>query len=520
MALLMIANSSARRLALLLPVWLPFFCTNPCAAQDQPEIPITAVVRADSLNSDLPDKQTFKASGNVRLEYAGYALEAASAQGNLVTGDISAEGPLRFASRFGTMTAERLEYNFLKGTGLLSRATVRSGAVRFDGEQLSAGERTYTVRGATATACDASRPHYRITAREIQVRPEDRAVARHASVWIGGTRLITAPRVRIGLAEETPSDIPIPKPGYGSEDGLFFSLGRDLIAGRRTYLTATLRPTTRAGIQGRADAEFLLRGGPEGRSLRPEVIEVRRDLRGLPFSLPSPQTETRTTGARGYQLLAFATASVKEKTYDLDTGRLRITRMPEVGIKWVSGSLDWRNNTAPTLSSQASLSYGRFREDPGEGYRNRLDFTAIAAAPVTGHGHSTAVRLLGIARASDYGRGQTYRALGGGMDISRRLSPRFAMSLRLITHSVSGDTPFSFDDVDIRSEAGLVLRRQTKADAQQLKLRYDLGAKTLYDWEFSISRVFHCIEPSITWRNRFNQITLDVRLVGLQPYGR
>ena len=45
--------------------------------------------------------------------------------------------------------------------------------------------------------------------------------------------------------------------------------------------------------------------------------------------------------------------------------------------------------------------------------------------------------------------------------------------------------------------------------------RYDLQRGRLYDIEYSVSKLFHCIQPTVTLGNKFHEVKLGVMLVGI-----
>ena len=480
-----------------------------------------ASVSADVLESNLPDEPTFGATGGVHLDYQGKTLDADRARGNLQTGEVSAEGNLTFTTQFGVMTARNLQYNFRSGRGFLEAAVARGDGVIFRGKRLEAGPQGYAVFDSTATGCDLPHPHYRVGAREIVVKPGVNATARHASLWIGNTRVFTVPKLKIGLGASKSTSPSLPSAGLDPTDGIFISFAGTLISGPKTYFGFKLRPTLKQGLQGFADYEHLLRGPPRSRGLRPEVILLERDLRNLPLALPGTRESVVLPGEGGNELRGFILAQVKERAYNYRIGDLRVTRWPEVGIKWISGPLEENDIAGPVqaVTGMARLSFGRFREYPGGSLHRRTDIRVLGAARVARVGKPTTVRAVGMIRGSSYDTGETFRVYGGGIDIGHVLSSETGVSLRFITHGSSGETPFEFDNLDLRTEADLLTRRTTPGGMQQLILRYDLRRQRLFDWGFSVSRVFHCLEPSIGWRNKFSELSLGIRLVGLQERG-
>jgi hypothetical protein len=46
--------------------------------------------------------------------------------------------------------------------------------------------------------------------------------------------------------------------------------------------------------------------------------------------------------------------------------------------------------------------------------------------------------------------------------------------------------------------------------------RLDLDRGQLFDQEYGIARVLHCVEPRLSYRTRRRQINLELRIVGLE----
>jgi hypothetical protein len=105
--------------------------------------------------------------------------------------------------------------------------------------------------------------------------------------------------------------------------------------------------------------------------------------------------------------------------------------------------------------------------------------------------------------------------LGGAFDASHLFPGGSFASLRLIGHLTSGSTPFEFDNVDIKQELQGAGRYVLGRNSYSGVLRYDLERNALRDWEFTFAHRLHCLEPSITWRNRYSQISLNIKVLGL-----
>ncbi len=478
--------------------------------------PATAIVKADVLESQLPDSSVVRASGNVLIQYGERWLRADIAEGNVATGEVKAEGNLLFGSEFGKMSAESIEYSFGTGIGRLRKARAEGSGILFRGSEIAVEKEKYIVLNAAATTCSLEKPHFLLGATQITVVPGDVAIAKKAYFQIGGFKMFSLPTIRISLNEERESEIPIPVPGYSSRDGFFLRLSKDLIVSKKTYATAQLRPTTAKGVQGRFDYEYLLIGRPSDKQLEQRIVEVDRDLRFIGFGPAGSRRLKTMPSPHSYELRWYCSLQQQERCYDYKNENLRLSRHPEIGLKWLYGVTGVFPQPIEALSAQAKLSFGRYKEYPGSIEGNRWDARILGAARIAQIGEPTSVRMVGLIRFSQYQGRKTYRVFGAGLDISHAFSDSIGATFRFINHKESGSTPYEFDNLDIKREFGVAIRRATPNTTQSLILRYDIDRQKLYDWQVTLSKVHHCLEPSITWRKQFNELQFNIRLVGLQ----
>ena len=119
-----------------------------------------------------------------------------------------------------------------------------------------------------------------------------------------------------------------------------------------------------------------------------------------------------------------------------------------------------------------------------------------------------------LARVSHYDTGDTYLGLGFQFGAARKLSSNSYVSLTYVTHAIAGSTPFQFDPVEVPYELAGRFHFLMGSYAIELAARYDVQHSNMFDSEISISRPFHCLEPKLTWRNRFKEFSLGIGLVG------
>jgi hypothetical protein len=119
-----------------------------------------------------------------------------------------------------------------------------------------------------------------------------------------------------------------------------------------------------------------------------------------------------------------------------------------------------------------------------------------------------------LARTSFYDTGDSYTTAGASLALARSLGPRSFASLTYLTQSVGGVTPFTFDKLDISNEIAARLIIPTGDLSFDIATRYNLSTQSIYDFQVSVSKPMHCLQPKITWKNRFQEIGFEVGLVG------
>ncbi|MBI2843795.1 MAG: hypothetical protein HYX78_10380 [Armatimonadetes bacterium] len=407
---------------------------------------------------------------------------------------VRAEGDVLFQQGQKRLLADEVFYNYEDRTGLLTNATF--------------------------TTCALDDPDYRITAREIRLTEEQRLKLTRVRIYLWNLRIVSLPKLSINVGPGAGRETLLPRPGFNSRDGFFLSARYPISDTDRTEASLVLRPTTKRGIQGGVVGGYAFRGST--RQISPYVQDFDSELRrGQSVLRPVIDEELCLFPEDQPQpaiLAAFGAVLARERAFDVDDTGLLVTRFPEIGVRYVSPQVCIvREGERPRLGAQAQLraSWGRFKETPDGGYLNRLDTRGTASTTLATFRGSTALRATGLARYSNYENGESFRALGAALDVSRIYPGGSFASLRLITHATSGTTPFEFDDIDIERELEGAGRYVRGRFTYGLLLRYDLDERSLRDWEVSVAKRLDCLEPSISFRHRFSQISFGIRVLGL-----
>lgn len=406
---------------------------------------------------------------------------------------VRAEGEVLFQQGQKRLLADKATYNYEERTGLLSDVTF--------------------------TTCELANPDYRITANEIRLTQDQHLKLRRVRLYLWNLRILSLPRISINVGPGAGKQTLFPRPGYNSRDGFFLSSTYQLIETEREDVAVRIRPTTKQGFQGGIIGAYAIEGST--RTAPPFVPDYDTELRRGDILRPILDDDTcvfPSTRPQPPLLSAFGTLLVRERAYDIDKSDLLVSRLPEMGVRYVSPQvcvIEEKKRPKLGLQTEARASWGRFKEGPGIGLVNRWDVRGVASTTIATYRASTALQGAALARYSSYGNGDSYRTLGAALNLSRIFPGGSFASLRLISHGISGSTPFEFDDIDIQRELQAAGRYVRGRSTYSAILDYDLDRQSLRDWQFSFARRLHCIEPSITWRNRTNQISFGIRVLGL-----
>jgi hypothetical protein len=476
------------------------------------------------------------ATGGVTVIQGNTRLTADNMTYDVDTGDVVAEGNVVFTEPGYTVRGERITYN--TGTRQVhaeSAETVVNGVI-IRARAIDADPSKYTAGSASVTTCDRPRPHYRLTARTITITPNDRIVARHVGVWLLGARLFEVPEVtaHIGGGQGDGGPSLLPRFGRDSHDGFYLAKVLPLIQSPRLYVDVDSRLSVKRGLLGGFDT-----AAPAGKALQLIGALKYRDIAsnqrtgftevdrlpeiGLLWVSPPPAPRAprrRPARSRGAHRGGAATpeleaAPVAEPVYrplaqvgsDAEH-QPALLRPPEPG-RWY-------------LRAQTTLGYFHQHEADVNStevpslWHGRLDFRAT--------GSRAGLRIAGLSlpvlqlflRQSYYGEGSAYSVVGVGARREWRLTDHWSSGLQSFAHYTSGQTPFQWDQVEIRNELQPAFTYTAGGTTLRWVYRFDLDRSQVFNQVYSIARVFHCVEPRLSYSTRHSQIYLDVRIVGLQ----
>ncbi len=470
-----------RRFAALL-AWVLALAAPQAAAQ-----PVPLAVDADRVTYDAV-RRTVEASGRVRLSYRDVAASADYLFADLARREVLLRGDVRVVRGSQRLAAAEVRYNLdteeLVATGV--RALAEAAYVR--ARQALLGPAQGVATDALATLCDPASPLFHLTARRVTVFWADRLVAEEATLWVGGTPVLTLPRYEIRIdPERARRDFPSAQAGYDALSGYWIALRypyrlRDVegeVHGR--YNTASafeFRNVLRADLGGgRAELAVGTVRDSEGRPV--DVVQLQYVPQ--PFQLaPGASLSARMLGGHYRERVTGAEGPKAEVSAHLGLPRF------DLGGQWFAGA-------------GASLRYSAYR-----------DRSVLVPAV------STSVSLRLDARSAaylDYSWAEAYGATPFLFDAPTRQSA-LTLGYRQATEGLALDVGVQYDAVPRH------LRLLATVDASpgggwsfRTFAKYNATLASFEELELRAGRLCDCLEVSVTYRVPQQQLWLTVQVV-------
>lgn len=418
--------------------------------------------------------------------------------------EFTAEGNVVIIQSGREIHSTRATYRFVDQEGTADDTREQYGPYWIRAEQLKIHPGpVYEALRAAFTTCDEKHPHYEFYSRHLNIIPGKSLEGRSVGIDLLGRRLITIPKIRKSL---TPGDEEgnslYPTFGYNSNTGPYVRKEFVLQHNKPVWLDADVRINTLREPQG-----GIMAATPGAGQLRASVFY--RDI-------------------AENQRIRF----------------LQVSRLPEVGYVWSPGNTprpgqflphqigavrypqELSVSTAWRLSAEASAGY--FRQHRGDrvvgedslsknGARVKLQVQGVEPTVNVGPLRLNDLRLM--ARQTLYDTGEAFTVFGTGIGKKVRFK-NLRLGIQRLDMFTMGSTPFLFDDVELSQEWRPRLDYTTRGFNFSYIARLRGENARLYDQIFSISKVFHCIEPRLTYRMRRSAIFLELRIPGLSGFSR
>lgn len=212
----------------------------------KPSGPISVV--ADELYFSDKTGELF-ARGNVIITQDKSKITAEILRGNDKQTEVWVDGSARLREPMTDVTGMKIRYNYGSKFGTMQDIKGKCGDDFISGQKIHFEEGKITAYNATTTGCPAVKtPDYRVTARKVEIWPEDQMIAYDAKVWIGNTVIYTTPRYRRSLKKKDKDD-EFPSFGYQDPDGFWIKQHLSYALTERLSLNADLIYYTNTGFK-------------------------------------------------------------------------------------------------------------------------------------------------------------------------------------------------------------------------------------------------------------------------------
>ncbi len=217
------------------------------------EIPVT--LNADEVEY-LQDGKTAIARGNVDIRAEDIRLTAKKVTFWIEKEELLAEGDVVFYGQNDVIRGQKIRYNFREKRGELVDARTYHEPWFAAGKHIERiGEKDIKIRRGSITTCDLENPHYRISAKKIDIYLKTKkVVARHCVFMVGKIPIFYFPYYTRSF-EDKRSRVTI-VPGHESEWGTYVLGKYNFDLTKVIYGTAHLDYREKKGLAGGLDLKY------------------------------------------------------------------------------------------------------------------------------------------------------------------------------------------------------------------------------------------------------------------------
>jgi lipopolysaccharide export system protein LptA len=461
--------------------------------------PATVTVDAETIAYDSV-QQVVTARGNVRMVARRYRIFADAARYDLRQGVVVATGSVRVIDFLGReLRGQTLTYNTRTEEGMLEpaeglidrerRVFLRSGRVEFTPQRVRTEQ-------SFVTSCDPQHPLVHVTARRIEIVPEEELVAYDASVYFRGRRLYSTPRFVVSLVPGE-EGVLIPGLGYNSTDGYWLDV-------RSRVRLPEARGLVRVKYGTVSGAFALL------------TLAHREPTYTATLRLGRTQTLDEK---QAFNLLPYYVAEV-----GAETAPLRIGGTP---FSWSArAAAGWFNDQTAAVSTTRLGAAVSLTSDP------------IPLSP------RLSLALGAGLEVSLYGTGATRTLTTASAALTYALDQYSAAILRYDLRDTGGISPFVIDHVEVESTFSVGVRRivpdryrlearvgynalaaETKVTstvAYVLTPSWEVAVSAIYnfrlaafeDVDYTLRRICDCVDVVLRYRQIRREVSIEFGLVG------
>ena len=160
------------------------------------------------------------AKGNVVITQGQSIIRANIVRGNNIQTELWVDGAAHLLEPGANVTGVKIRYNYGQNFGTMQEVKGKCGDDFISARNIHFEQGKYTAYKATTTGCPAKgTPDYRVTARKVEIWPEDKLIAYDAKVWIKNFVIYTTPKYQRSLKKT--DDEEFPSFGYQDPDGFW-----------------------------------------------------------------------------------------------------------------------------------------------------------------------------------------------------------------------------------------------------------------------------------------------------------
>lgn len=426
-------------------------------------------ISSDSFEYD-GETGIFHAEGHVIAEYKDMKIYCDVFDGNTKENTYTATGSVEVHQKEQVIRGNNLTFNLNDNTAHIENAETKIGKMILTGRTLDASEKQTTVSNGVFTTCDLplSKSHYHLEAKKIIVTGNEKIKAKGVRVYFKKTRILVLPFLVIHIGKKK----------AGRESAFSYRFGYD--RKDKFFAGSALRFRAAGGVDTKVSLYYPVTKG----KIFPFVEEIYEN-------------------GHGEISAGYGTKRMKDIRNDLLTVRLKPQVLASFG--------PYETKKIPvTVNLMGSYENIEEKKDGTpwlvKGRKAKL-FASAEHAPVS------LMKNLDLSLYASYEK-SFYRGTGnrgvfsGDVKLAEKFSDNFSSSLEYIRRQISGATPFLFDEVDLVKELKSVTRlRLTKTLSLGTEIRYNVDAKKIFETEFSVTNVFHCLEGTLSYNTRKKQIS-------------
>jgi LPS-assembly protein len=225
-------------------------------------------IQADELLYEQEGK-IYEAHGHVEVVRGDLVLRADHGRLNMATKDVAAWGNVSMAEGEDFLECERLEVNLETRMGKVHNAKLFMKEQNFhisgqEAEKL--GENRYRVRDVSFTTCDAKRPPWKFTAKELDVNLEGYGTVKKAVFHVEDLPVLYLPWMTFPVRRERQTGFLLPEVAYSDREGIEARTAFYWAMSKNMDSTFYLNYFQERGLQGGLEYRYALTRDSKGQA--------------------------------------------------------------------------------------------------------------------------------------------------------------------------------------------------------------------------------------------------------------